>query len=181
MCRILYGHGWARLPPGHPLIFADVPWALQTHMRRGLQANLSTSATRTAPYVYTVSELTVPDRAVRYRTLPCRPAPYRTAPGRLVRYWTVPTAPSRTYRTVPHRTAYMYRTRPCPTASCAPYRTCRTCNSRTVPCCAVMHRTGPDRTAQCHRYRRRPCRTVSTVPFRTTPDRTVCTAPEHRL
>ena len=91
------------LGSGHPWIPADLPWALQTYMRSTLQANLpSLNYPHGTVCIYGIGR-TVPDRAVRYRTLPCRPAPYRTAPGRLVRYWTVPTAPSRTDRTVPHR------------------------------------------------------------------------------
>ena len=92
--------------------------------------------------------------SIRYRSLPCRTVsdpiapsstlPYCTGPSRAVLEGTHRTVPYVPDRAVPYR-IYMYRNRPCPTASCAPHRTCRTCVYRTVPCCAVMSRTGPDR------------------------------------
>ena len=147
MCRILYGHGWARLPPGHPLIFADVPWALQTHMRSTLQANLSTiNDLHGTVCIYGIGAYrTGPCRAVSDPAVPSRTLPYCTGPSRAILDRTHRTVPYVPDRAAPYR-IYMYRNRPCPTASCAPHRTCRTCVYRTVPCCAVMYRTGPDRT-----------------------------------
>ena len=135
-----------------------------------LASNAPTAPCRT--YIHAIPRRLVPDPAVPYRTLPCRPIlgrigprrfmPYRRGPhsaqcpGHTRPYCTVPyvctgpdqTQPHRAHRTVPYRTVPQHTVHTCRTV---PHRPCpcRVLPALNFPCravvyCAVPYRTGPD-------------------------------------
>ena len=146
--RILYGHWWARLPPGHFWILADVHWSLQTYMRSTPQAHppqIQLPA-RHRMYIWHRSLPCRTCRTVSDPTVPFRTLLYCTGLSRAVLDGTHRTVSYVPDRAAPYRPNVPDQTIPNRIVCSVPYMPYLGLPCRAVLCRHAPYRTGPDRT-----------------------------------